>query len=645
MTRHRIRILMLATLACAPAARAQVAVVDNFESGSLAGWTVGNRNQAAILAAANVNGAAVTPPGGTRFLAISTGPGDRGGGAFLYDDNTINDFDLTTIARTVTYDFGASPAVLAFDWTMPSGEQDQDLQYDDVFDVRVIVNGGAQTQVFARSTCRTGSRSNYPDAPCTTGNATLVNAAPITGTALRFGVGPFQRACVHLPGTATGPNTVNVRFAVADQGDSGFDTAAFVDDVEIRASCDIVADATLRQITTTPATFNVQVKGSGLEARAIASRRLAADATGNNVAFASTANLTGDNPNAVEQLYFHNGSAFTRLTAHTATPNGGLEAIQGVSLAAATSPAAAARWIAYAARANATDNLEIYRLDRNNGAITATAGCSNGSPSITDNATFVAYESDCAGETGVAAGVKRVVYRQLSNNYATVVRPMGTTGPTGCYGRNPAFARGATHLAFESTCQLVAANADGSQEIFRYQIFNASYALVSADTNATAEFAQGPTISADGRYVLYIANNEQDNVLDGAALNDDDSYEVIRWDGSAATNQNRSQLTNGTQLVLPIAARIAPNGAYYAIERYDVLANVTSLVRRGNTAFANNVTERLVASADGFLGGWGLGSDPTTASIAIVPFGTDENIVPPGNADGNPEIYTARVPQ
>jgi hypothetical protein len=53
----------------------------------------------------------VTPPGGTRFLAISTGPGERGGGAFLYDDNTINDFDLTTIARTITYDFGNSPAV------------------------------------------------------------------------------------------------------------------------------------------------------------------------------------------------------------------------------------------------------------------------------------------------------------------------------------------------------------------------------------------------------------------------------------------------------------------------------------------------------------------------------------------------------
>ena len=116
------------------------------------------------------------------------------------------------------------------------------------------------------------------------------------------------------------------------------------------------------------------------------------------------------------------------------------------------------------------------------------------------------------------------------------------------------------------------------------------------------------------------------------------------WDANGAANENRSQVTNGTQLVQVTSARIAANAAYFAFERLDVLSGTFALVRQSNTTFGTTPTQRLIANGDSFLS-WDLGSDPTTASIGVVPFVSDEDHVPPGNADGNLELFTARVPQ
>lgn len=95
-------------------ARAQVLINGDFESGSLAGWTVGGTGAAAAVRASHFTGGTPAVPDGTWFGLLSTGPDNRGGAAQLYDGNTTNDYDFVSLSQTVVVPF--APAVVAFDW-------------------------------------------------------------------------------------------------------------------------------------------------------------------------------------------------------------------------------------------------------------------------------------------------------------------------------------------------------------------------------------------------------------------------------------------------------------------------------------------------------------------------------------------------
>lgn len=146
--RHRIAGLLLCV---AVPAGAQVAN-GNFETGTLAGWSVGGTGNAAAVRTSHFNGG--TPPTveGTWFALLSTGPDDQDGGAQRYDSNSTNDYDFVSLTQTVTLPF--APAVLSFEWNFPSSEQDQGNEFDDLFDLRVATNGGALDQVWSGSSCK-----------------------------------------------------------------------------------------------------------------------------------------------------------------------------------------------------------------------------------------------------------------------------------------------------------------------------------------------------------------------------------------------------------------------------------------------------------------------------------------------------------
>ena len=141
----RLSALLILCVGAGPAT-AQV-VNGTFETGTLAGWTVGGINAAAAVRTSHFSGG--TPPTveGTWFALLSTGPEDRGGGAQRYDANTTNDFDFVSLTQTVTVPF--APAVVSFDWNYPSSEQDQGNEFDDLFDLRIGINGGPLVQAWS----------------------------------------------------------------------------------------------------------------------------------------------------------------------------------------------------------------------------------------------------------------------------------------------------------------------------------------------------------------------------------------------------------------------------------------------------------------------------------------------------------------
>lgn len=655
MNSYARRYFIAAALA-APCAPAGAQVVDGgFESGALApNWTAGGTARVAIVGSANFTGGTVTPPSGSRIAILATGPGNAGGAAQRYDANTTDDFDLATLSQSVTWPDGPA-AVLAFDWNFPSSEQDQQDQFDDLFDVRI-----GTTPVYSGSACKNNgsSFSNFPNVACTglaqaTWTVTGAAAGTTVNTQLRFGVGAWRHACVAIPGLVAGPNTFSVRFAALDQGDNSFDSALLLDNVEVRGACDATPTELLRQVTDTPSAFGVEVKGGAFFAYPIESLQLATDATGGQAAFVSSANLTGDNPNVIPQVFLWNGASFSRVTALVMTSDG---AIDGVDMSDPTDAAINGRYLAISARRNApaADNLEIYLYDRSTAtlqAVTNTTGCDNTQPSIANNGTRIAFRSTCNAITGAGTTAK-VVYAQNATPGAgawTTTAFMGTTA--GCIGEGPAISKSATggtangrYVFFESNCNLVAGNADGNREIYRYDS-NGAGSLRQVTSTSGAVFNSGASTSAsNGQFVWFTSNGEVDNATAGAQ-NADGSFEVFRADANVAT-PTVTQLTNETGgLAGPGYPRVraSPTGNEYAFERLQPLQLLSEVGRRTNTTFANAApalaNERVVA----------IGPPPRSLE-----FGRDASNVPQllfssdgdflgSNVDGNPEIYFARV--
>src|SRR5690606_13700871 len=228
----------------------------------------------------------------------------------------------------------------------------------------------------------------------------------VRNTMLRHGVGAWRHACVPIGGLSAG-DSVTLRFAALDQGDTGYDSALLLDHVQIRSSCDATSTESLRQVTDTSGSA-VEVKGGGFELRPVDGYPVAANAAGSQVAFASSANLTGDNPNALRQVFAWNGSAYSRAAGLLLASGG---SVQNLSI----SSLAAARHVAVAARLNATAALHIHRWDRSSGAVETVTpastpfGCVNENPVISDDGTRIAWESTCAPLNG-PAGARKVVF-------------------------------------------------------------------------------------------------------------------------------------------------------------------------------------------------------------------------------------------
>jgi hypothetical protein len=589
---------------------AQTPTNGSFESG-LSGWTVGGTNQAASITAANMPCCLTTAADGSRFAALSTGPNDVAGGAAINIDGVggNNDFDAATLSTTLT--FTGSPAYLAFAWSFGNSEQAEANIYDDLFDV--AIDGSV---VFARSVPKNDNSvySSYPDAPRggqALATRQITGAAPISGSNIAFGTAPFQVACVAIPATVAGPNSKTLRFRVADQSDAGFDSVAFIDDVRVVADCADVGAPLLRQLTSSAAT-TVEVKGGGLEFRIAQSRGAAVDDTGRDIAFISSANLTGDNPNVIEQVYMWNGASFARVAGLNVLSGG---QVQSVGLSGDTRNGFRGRYVAIAAQLTATDNTEIYRWDRNTSTltqITTTSGCDNRNPQISDDGIRLVFDSTCNSLT--AAGVQRRIV--FWDGGVTTSRPAGGAA---CFARLPRMGRSNSNrfVTFESNCAtLSGANADGNSEIYRWQRTPAA-SFTRVTTTAANVINASPDISADGNIIFFVSNQYD---ASGAS-----TAEVYRWSSGTTT-----RITNSANLAYYLGVRIDINATRYAFERLN-LATFSSEIGHART---DQTGETVVAVDPGQL----IPAFGVDGVNAVISFGS------PGdhsgsNADGNAELF------
>ncbi|UXI67407.1 hypothetical protein [Tahibacter amnicola] len=629
------RLCVLATSLAGVPALAQVPANGSFEAGNpMTSWTIGGDTRAGAVRTADISGGTLVVPDGSWVAAISTGPNARTSGPVDFDGfGGNNDYDISYIEST--FAVGFSPAFIAFDWGFASNEQDEQDQFDDLMDVKV--DG---TRIFSRSSCKNNgsSYSPFPNASCQNANPVnqVINSpAALATVALTYGPPVFQRVCLQLPDAAIADGTATLRFSVADGNDRAFDSTQFVDNVQLKTSCNEVGS--IVQLTNTTGSF-VEIKNGAPIFRAASARLIASDATGTNVAFATSQNL-GANPNLLDQVYVWNGTAFTRLSGLTVQSGG---QIQGIALSAQLDGAIRGRYLAIAAKLTETDNTEIYRYDRNTNTlltITNTTGCDNTNPTIDGDGNVIAFESTCSAFTGAGTTKKIAVW----NGTTTSTNLFGTTA---CEMAEPALTKNANgrYLAFKSKCVHNGANADANFEIYRFDRGNSggnsgtTAGNFTRITNTTTNGGAGATLNMSpvldgtttGTNIYFLSDG---NLTPTAAFfNADFSQEIFRYEVGAGTPLTQ-RTTSSDSIYVGVDTDIDGN-VNYSYERISLLNFTFSVGRRRVNTPPTADSENNLATGTSIQFAR-IGRD---GIVPVVNFLSSENFLTT-NADGNTEVW------
>jgi subtilisin-like proprotein convertase family protein len=575
-----------------PMASAQVN--GGFENGNLGSWTASSGVE--VLQAANFS-PAITPPEGTYFALLSSGPGIQGRPTGDIDGNGATEYDITTLSRTFTT---TGPGqTLSFRWAFLTAEQFENNQYDDV--IEVSVDG---PRILGRSVNKPGGDSPFPDSPPYSGNPTTVTSGGSTNNS-SFGNGSsgFSDYCIAIADAGT----YTIQFRVADQADQQFDSGLLIDDFQAPSTC-----TGTTQITNTTADVSVELKGGGIDVRTAANgsaqggpAMTAGDGTVQ--VFASSANLTGDNPSAQLQVVTWDGIEFERLTTM----------VDGVAGRGDAAPSG--RWLTYAATddplgANADLNLEIFRHDRvldQTMQVTSTSGCDNTTPSISDLGGRIAFVTNCSNLSGGfnGDGNSEVVVWDQSTGFHT-------RETSGCDSADPDLAGDGRYVAFSSSCNLTGGNGDHNNEIFRWDMVTTG---VQQLTNSTTPLGStGPSIDRDGSVVAFISAGN----LTGS--NPANALEIFTWDNGAL-----DQLTNGGVLAPHLTTTVDPTGEFVSGEKLDALIAQTEIF------FIERATDVLTPVAAGDVRFPVLSVDGDQPTLIY-----ESSDDPVGqNPDGNTEVF------
>ncbi len=571
----------------------------SFENG-LTDWTLAGIMRAESLASANFN-PAIDATDGSRVGFLSNGPGNApGGGAQQLDGNAVNDFDASMLRTNLS--FNLFPAMLRFDWNFFSTEQNQAAFFDDFFAVLIDDN-----IVFGRSAAKAvPGVSPLADAPAGPAGAQMVNSPGVTdGTFSNFQFAGWQSECIGIANAMPGQNDFQLDLLVADQGDAGFDTGVAFDNIRVDSACGDPGDVTLTQVTNS-STTQVEQKDGTFIARPAVNRAVVADADGSTIGFIAQGDFAGNNPSFLEQVFVFENGLLQRSTVLTG------DEVQNMDI----SPNG--RWIVFAARQNAADNLEIFRLDNNNGnllTITTTTDCDNTNPTVNANGRRIGFLSTCGNE--IAAGFNADGNREVViwNNGSFV--PLETTG---CSSFRPATRtnNNGQHIAFASDCDLIGDNADGNIEIYRLNRTNMTIDQITDTTGVTN--LDSVDINNAGNLVAYISTDIAGNRV------------IQLWDA----NTGSAQLIGNSTLNPVIALNMQPVATPTAIsfERLDIFTGEVIAAQVDiNSQVITEVARGLSISGT---------AASVNAGVPIVHIAAGDDLIGL-NSDVNPEIFSGRV--
>ena len=526
----------------------------SFEDGPnhLNGWTVGPGARVEALQASNFGPNALPVPDGSWYALLSTGPGDvPGAPGGDFDDNGTNDFDSATLGTTFTTT--VANETLKLQWAFLTDEvgpgEQGSLLYDDLFDITIegysIVRGSVN---------KPGGISPFPDTAAydsvryTVGSAGLTGGSDF-GSATGGGTIEFQSVCIAV----ANPGTYALRFLVADQSDALFDSGLLVDAVEVASGCDPTT-----QITDSTGA-SLEVKGGGFVFRTVSNGRVAMSSSGMAIAFRSSGDYNGDNPNLQEQIWMATPNGATLdISRVTALVGAGLED-PGIS--------GNGQWLVFASNGdllppgNADANNEIFRYDRDNGVfsqITNTSGCTNGQPTINDDGSHVAFLSDC--DLGFGGGDDEIVL------WDGAFRGVDTSG---CVNRLPWISRdlAGRYLTFITDCDGQypgTSNPDRGTEILQWDTITDLYLQV---TDTPAGFTNDTSSSSSGgRFVAFVSTADHETGRNPAG-----DFAVFRYD---TVGGSFVQLTDPDPLALFTYSAIDDTGAFVAVERFDLVTAV-----------------------------------------------------------------------
>lgn len=576
----------------------------SFENG-LNGWARGGTNRSESLTAANLDNQ-ITPSDGSRVAFLSTGPGNLNQNSGRNRDNSAgNELDVSTLSTTVNFNF--FPAVVKYQWSFPSSEQNEDPPFDDLFQVSidgVSIHTGSANKGFE-------GNSTFPNAPLSEGRRFAVSGGGSTvGTDLQNGISEFNDFCAAIPNAQPGENQMRLEFAVGDQGDGQFDSGLVIDNVEIDTNCGTPGSINVRQMTFTT-DGQVEAKDGTIIARFAQNSAPAMSVNAQRMAFIANVDYGGSNPSLLQQVYMMENGSIERISDFTGNE------VHSVDISDN------AQYVVVSARRTPDDNLEILRYDMNNPGnaleITETEGCDNTQPVVNNNGRRISFLSTCGD--GLRAGFNPDANREIVqwNN-----GPFVLNETQDCQSFGPAIAGDRGRLvAFASTCNFAGDNDDGSLEVFRFDRNGNRFQQIT-DTDDTTMVLDPVDINRNGRFISYISQDSGGNFV------------VFRYDNNTGVStfmgvSRPDRLIVNTSFMVDDGADNENNIFFEALD----LLNFSSVIGHIDVA-TQLVTESAATGGLSGVSGAALGGTPHV-------FFSANNNAAGTNSDGNQELFEGIV--
>lgn len=170
--------------------------------------------------------------------------------------------------------------------------------------------------------------------------------------------------------------------------------------------------------------------------------------------------------------------------------------------------------------ANPDQNVEIFHWDgANSSPVTNSALCTNARPHLGKRGDLIAFDSNC-DHVGLNSDFSNEIFQGTITGIVQQITNDASLSGCGSFNPSSTFAGGV--LAFESDCDLAGSNGDGIGEIFSVVTGDGTVTQLTADPNDSGCSSRNPSIARDGGFVAF----ESDCDLTGG--NGDEFTEIFR---------------------------------------------------------------------------------------------------------------------